>query len=304
MKIEIADFERSATLLQYAQAQARLASAESDLRLARYTYCFGLHWLGRSSSARRIGRRRTLSRTKLRRTVPSFTVEVRRRPRLAATSRADVRSLETKPPPVAFDRESHPAEAAAIGAKKTDQPSVDVPAPKGRILPSLVADEPLARLLRDASLSPTESEPTLRAPKRPSVRPIKGRAHTFRPPRSSESSPAKSTPLADELSTASRQPTSARSDEGIGVPPRDPTTVLRTKAKQREKIPNSRDHGRATPLLNSRRSTTVTNSPATPLSTVDERSLQRRKRTIMARYVFENELKPGARWKRRLLRTR
>jgi len=56
MEIEIADFERSATLLQYVQAQASLASAESDLRPARYTYCFGLHWLGRSSSARRIGR--------------------------------------------------------------------------------------------------------------------------------------------------------------------------------------------------------------------------------------------------------
>ena len=85
----------------------------------------------RSSSARRIGRPRTLSRTKLRRTVPSFTVEVRRRPRLAATSRADVRSLETKPPPVAFDRESHPAEAAAIGAKKTDQSPVDASNSKG-----------------------------------------------------------------------------------------------------------------------------------------------------------------------------
>jgi len=239
----------------------------------------------------------------LRRTVPSFTVEVRRRPRLAATSRPNVRSLETKPPPVAFDPESHPAEAAAIGAKKTDQPSLDVPAPKGRILPSLVADEPLARLLRDAALSATESEPTSRAPKRPSVRPIKDKAHTFKPPRSSESSPA-SMPLADELSTASRQPSSARSDEGIGVPPSDPTTVLRTKAKQRDQISTSRDHGQATPLLNSQRSTTGTNSPATPPSSVDEGSPQSRKRTIMVRYVFDDELKPGARWKRRLLGTR
>ena len=64
-------------------------------------------------------------------------------------------------------------------------------------------------------------------------------------------------------------------------------------------MPISRDHGRATPLLNSQRSTIVTNSPATPLSSVDERSPQRRKRTIMARYVFDDELKPGARWKRR-----
>ena len=213
----------------------------------------------------------------MRRTVPSFTVEVRRRPRLATTSRPNEQSLETKPLPAAFDRELHPAEAAAIGAKKTDQPSVDVPAPKGRILPSLVADEPLARLLRDASLSATESEPTSRTPKRQSVRPIEGKAHTFKPPRSSESSPAKSTPLADELSTASRQPTSARSDEGIGVLPTDPTTALsqvigssggpalRAKAKHQEKIPISRD-GRATPLLNSQRSSDYSGRAEVPLS--------------------------------------
>src|SRR5271157_2157317 len=129
---------------------------------------------------------RTLSRTKLRRTVPSFTVEVRRRPRLAAASRPTVQSLETKPPPAAFDRESRPAEAAAIGAKKAAQSPVDAAAPKGRVLPSLVADESLSRLLPDASLSATESAPTSRAPKRSSVRPVKGRTLSFKPRRSSE----------------------------------------------------------------------------------------------------------------------
>ena len=255
---------------------------------------------------------RALSRTTLRRIVPSFTVEVRRRPRLAAASRPTVQSLETKPPPAAFDRESHPAEAAAIGAKKAAQSPVDASAPKGRILPSLVADEPLSRLLPDASLSATESAPTSRAPKRSSVRPVKGRTHTFKPRRSSEPLPAESTSMAEQLSAASRQPNSARSDEGIGVLPTDPTTALsqviassggpalRAKAKHQEKIPISRD-GRATPLLNSQRSTTGTNSPATPPSSVDEHSPQSRKRTIMGRYVFDDELKPGARWKQRLL---
>ena len=163
------------------------------------------------------------------------------------------------------------------------------------------------------SLSATELEPTSRAPKRPSVRPVKGSTHSFKPRWSSEPLPAESTSLADELSAGSGQLNGARSDEGIGVSLTDPTTALsqviggsggptlRAKAKQRDKMPISRDHGRATPLLNSQRSTTVTNSPATPLSSVDERSPQRRKRTIMARYVFDDELKPGAHWKRRLL---
>ena len=68
-------------------------------------------------------------------------------------------------------------------------------------------------------------------------------------------------------------------------------------------MPISFDDSRATLLLR-------TNDPdrdelsATPLPSVDESSRQVRKRTIMGRYVFGDELKPGERWKRRLLMTR
>ena len=246
----------------------------------------------------------------MRRTVPSFAVEVRRRPRLAVTSKPNVQSLETKPPPAAFDRES----AAAIGTKKADKSSVDVSAPKGRILPTLVAGEPPGRLLRDAPLSATESEPTSRAPKRPSVRPIKGRAHTFRPPRNSESSSAESAPLADMLSAASCQPSTARA--GTGISPSDPTTepsrlvgnsrgaALRAKEKREDKMPISHDEGRATPLLNDQRSAVGEGFLATPPSSLGEPSRRSRKRTILSRYVFDDELKPGERWKQRLLLTR
>jgi len=86
--------------------------------------------------------------------------------RTQRASRPNVQSLETKPPPAAFDRESRPAEAAAIGAKKAAQSPVDASAPKCRVLPSRVADEPLSRLVRNASISATESEPTSRAPSR------------------------------------------------------------------------------------------------------------------------------------------
>jgi hypothetical protein len=252
----------------------------------------------------------------LRRVVPSFTVEVRRRPRLAITSSPIVRSPETKPPQAAFDRESHRAAAAAFEAKKVDQSPVGVAAsyPKGRILPSLVADEPLRHLLRDASLSTAESEPTSRPLKRPSVRPLKGGAQASKPPRNSGSSSAESTPLADRLSAGSLQPSSARRDEGIGVSPSDPTTAPsqvvgnsggpapRAKAERRAKMPISLDDARATPLLNDQRSPMRTDSRATPPMSVDERSRQSRKRTIMGRYVFGDELKSGERWKRRLLR--
>ena len=215
----------------------------------------------------------------MRRAVPSFTVEVRRRPRLATTSNPDAQSSETRSPRAGFDRESHRVVAPPFEAKKVDQSLVDVAAshPRGRILPSLVPDEPLRRTLKDAPLSAANSDPSSRAPKRPSARALKRLDQASKSLRNSGFSSAESTPLEERLSTASRLPSSVQPDEGAGVSPRDP---------------------RPAP------SQVGTDFPATLPSRVDDRSPQSRKRTIMARYVFGEELKPGERWKRRLLTTR
>src|SRR6516164_2311497 len=107
----------------------------------------------------------------LRRAIPSFTVEVRRRPRLATTSNPDVQSSETKPLQAAFDRASDRAAAAAFGGNIDGSPVDVAPSrPRGRILPSLVPDEPRHRLLEDAPVPATDLERPSRAPKRPSVR--------------------------------------------------------------------------------------------------------------------------------------
>jgi hypothetical protein len=252
----------------------------------------------------------------LRRAVPSFTVEVRRRPRLATLS-PDAQSSETRSPQAGFDRESHRVAAAALEAKKVDPSPVDVAAssPRGRILPSLVPDESLCRPLPDAPVSAAEFAPPSRAPKRPSVRTLKGKDQTSRSPRNSKVSSAESAPLAERLSTASRQPSSVQSDEGAGVSPRVATTAqsqvvgvssglaLRVRAKRGDEATISRDDVRAKPLPDDQRSVIGTDSPATLPSKVDDRSPQSRKRTIIARYVFGDELKPGERWKR-LLTTR
>jgi len=246
----------------------------------------------------------------LRRTVPSFTVEVRRRPRLATTSDPDAQSSETRSPRAGFDRESHRIAAAPFEAKEVDQSPVDVAAshPMRRILPSLIADEPSRRPLRDAALTTAESEPPSRAPKR--------RDQASKSPRNSGFSSAESAPLAERLSTASRQTSSVQSDEGADVSPRVATIAqsqvvgdsgglaLSAKARRRDKLAISCDDDRAKPLPNDQRSAIGTDSPATLPSIVDDRSPQSRKRTIMARYVFGDELKPGERWKRRLLTTR
>ena len=157
----------------------------------------------------------------MRRAVPSFTVEVRRRPRLATTSNPDAQSSETEPPQAAFDRESHRAAAAAFGSKKVDPSPTDVASsPRGRILPSLVADEPLRRQLQDAVLTTAESDPPSRTPKRPSVRTSKRKDQASKLPRNSRNSSFsadENAPLAERSSTKSHRTSGVQSGEGAGA---------------------------------------------------------------------------------------
>jgi hypothetical protein len=245
----------------------------------------------------------------LRRAVPSFTVEVRRRPRLATTSNSDAQSSETKSPQAGFDRESHRVAATAFEAKKVDpSPVAAASPPRGRILPSLVPDESL-----HAVPTAAESDPPSRAPRRPSVQTSKSKDQTSRLPRNSSFSSAESAPVAERLSTASRHPSSVQSDEGAGVSPRVATTAQKqlvgglapgAKAKRRDELAISRDDVGVRRWPRGQRSAMGTDSPATVPSRVDDPSPPSRKRTIIARYVFGDELKPGERWKRRLLTSR
>jgi hypothetical protein len=203
----------------------------------------------------------------LRRAVPSFTVEVRRRPRVATASDPDAQSSETRSAQAGFDRGSHRVATAPFEAKKVNQHPVDVAAshPRGRILPSLAPDEPRHRLLQDARLSAADSDPPSRAPKRPSVRALKRLNQASQSPRNSGYSSAESAPLAERLSTAPRQASSVQPDEGTGASPRVATTAqsqvvenfgglaLGAKSKRRGKLAISRDDVRAKPLLDDQR---------------------------------------------------
>ncbi len=153
----------------------------------------------------------------MRRAIPSFTVEVRRRPRLTTNSNLCVQPSETKIPQAGVQRESHPVAAAAFEAEKSNQFPVDVAAsrPKGRILPSL--EEPLRRQLRDATLPSSTSDPTSRAQKRPPVRAKKGKDQTPKSPQNSESWSDQTAPLVDNLSAASRRSSGVPLDEGTGA---------------------------------------------------------------------------------------
>jgi hypothetical protein len=248
----------------------------------------------------------------LKRAVPAFIVEVRRRSRRATTSKPDARSSETKSPQAGFDRASHRPLAAGSEAKKVDPSLPEVASsPKGRILPSLIPDEALRRTFH-AAPTPPWSNPPSRAPK--PARTSKGKDQASKLHRNSRLSSGEDAPVAERASTTSRQTASVPSDEGAGVSPRHqpraPRQVvgdsgglaLNAKAKRSDKIVISRDDVRVMPLPNDQQAALEADSHATIPSVADDRSPQGRKRTIMARYVFGDELKPGERWKRRLLK--
>jgi hypothetical protein len=148
------------------------------------------------------------------------------------------------------------------------------------------------------------------------VRTVKDKDQTSKLPPNWSFSSHENPPLAERSATKSRQTLSVQSDEGTGVSRRVATTAQReivgdsgglalsVRAKRSDRIAISRDDVRAKHLPGDQRPAMGTDSPATLPSWVDDRSPHGRKRTIMARYVFGEELKPGERWKRRLLAKR
>jgi hypothetical protein len=78
--------------------------------------------------------------------------------------------------------------------------------------------------------------------------------------------------------------------------------ALRSKAKRQDKMPITLADSKAARSLEDQRCSSRTDCPPTPPPNVVESSRQSRRRTIMGRYVFGDELKPGERWRRRLLK--
>jgi hypothetical protein len=254
----------------------------------------------------------------LRRGIPSFTVEVRRRPRLATTSSQDAQSSDAKTRPAAFERESHRVAAATFGAKTSTQPSGDGAAsqPKGRILQSLVPQKATGGQLQDARFSAATSNPMSRARKPPSVRALNGEDQKSSLPRTVEASSDLMPQLADGSSVASVPPSVESPSDETAVSPGMPTATSnrvvghsgdpaqRPQAKQRVQIVIALDDSPAAAPAKDQRSITRTDSLGTLPMAVDDVSRPNRKRTIVGRCVFGDELKPGERWKRRLYKGR
>jgi hypothetical protein len=248
----------------------------------------------------------------LRRAVPSFTVELRRRPRLATNSSQNPRLSETKILQAPLERGSHRVEAAAFEANTSTSPANVAPAqPTGRILQCLVPDETPRGQPREVLLSSPSSDLTSVPRSRRRARASGGGDQTKKLPRNSESSPIEITAVQETRSTAHRS-SSEPTGEMTGVTLSGPTVASNQVFESsggRALIPNAKGRretqvsldGSADPLVKDRQSDTKIDIVTTPVPTVVEPPRQSRQRNIMARYVFGEELGPGERWKRRLI---
>ena len=254
----------------------------------------------------------------MRRVVPSFTVEVRRRPRLATNSSQDLQLSDTKTQPAAFESESHRLAAVTFGAAKTpNQPSRDGAAsyPKRRILQSLVSEKPPAGQPQDALLSAGASNRLSRAQKPQSVRAIKGKDHTSTSPRNLEASSELTARLAGRSSVECGR-SSVSPSGGTAVSSGIPTSTANNavgnsggpapwpKAKRRGRFPIALDPSLVPVSAKDQGSITRADASGALPTAAKDVSRPNRKRTIMGRYVVGDELKPGERWKRRLSKGR
>jgi hypothetical protein len=247
----------------------------------------------------------------LRRAIPSFTVEVRRRPGLSTKASQDLGLSATKIRAATFESESLRLAAATFGTAKTPDRSDDGAAlnPKRRILQSLIPETPTITHRQGVALSTGASNPTSRAQKPTAVGAPKGNDR----PSKSQPKPEVSSNPAAELAYRSIEDVrafGASPSNGLAVSPDMPTAksnqvyensadpTPRPKAKRTIRRAIAQDAG---PALVSAKDQGFATGSLEPLSpTVDDASRPNRKRTILGHYVFGDELKPGERWKRRL----
>ena len=252
---------------------------------------------------------RRILRAFLKRAPPSFTVEIRRRQKRTAMG-VNPGWVQTKLAHSTFGGEPRRVASPAPEIRKVDAPAAEpaAPRPSGRILPNLAEIE----LQNNRPLEAPSSE----APKIPIIKSAgerKSRATTdarqVGHPRGRPKSSAAE--IASPMNSAGSS-SAGQLDEATAIPPSRPFALPASTA--------ARNSASATPARATRpaKPSESVESPRTPASLealqpvigADAPSLQTpsaagrpsddRRRKILGRYVFGDDLKPGERWKRRL----
>jgi len=250
----------------------------------------------------------------LKRPIPSFSIEIRKRPGRVTGPGINARLFETKAPPLELDRDSHRAAAAIFAPRSTvvDPASASM----GRVLPVLTFDQPLNSEAPNELSAASESERETLVADRPTPKSGDGSALRRNSRNRPVALPKESPSVANYgLEAAVDDPSEQRLKDGAKVSARKRRSTKigsakRTKAQTSHssapELNNQQvaflDHD-PSPRSEDRNSAAVADLQVSP-SQLDEAAGRIRGRTIWGRYVTGDELKPGERWKARLRRRR
>ena len=244
----------------------------------------------------------------MKRAPPSFTVEIRRQHKRAATS-ANPGLVQTKL--VRFPFVGEPLRAAASEIRKVEPLAAEsaAPPPSGQILPNLAEIELQSNRLIEA-VSRKTTKISL-APRGRKAKPATDAGQVVRPRGRPKFSTGKSAPLTYSAPILAESAFAGWLDKPTAIPPSyrfapltsitigDIARPIPARVTRHDKPSKSDESPRTLPSLEALQPEIVTNAPSTQSSSDTEGS-QVRQRKILGRYVFGNDLKPGERWKRRL----
>jgi hypothetical protein len=194
---------------------------------------------------------------------------------------------------------------ASFPAKPAEEPGHEIAPPHnvGRILPSLIDEDAANRSLRDGSTSDQEAPSTL-----PTATRLQGgprhRVRTSKPAQSSQRAAEADALAADKGAKADASDDGARPNQTAAAELHHQQNAagpkVRKKESSRRTASISSEPNQVVSFAEGQVSTAEPNAKANSPSDVQEAPKPVRKRLIMGRYVFGDELKPGERWKHSL----
>jgi hypothetical protein len=240
----------------------------------------------------------------------SFTVEVKRhrgRPSTAETTPIFARSLAEAARDLAREDDKNAAATFAAASQGHAPPAVAPTIGTGRILPSLVESDPLISSVAESNLLGRRGgrgdEPGEQGG---SARKVSGRRRRI--PRDHDLSAS----AMAGTSSALDSPQEARSSDEptimasvlVDGPAKAPARGATRKSKRHVKNAENRAILPTIPMLVGAETVATPDAPEATRSPAEDAAARKRRRSVLARYVFGTEPKLGERWKRRLRRPR
>ena len=237
----------------------------------------------------------------MKRVLPSFEVEIRRRQKRAPPS-ANLGWVQTKPALTAFSDQQLSSTAAEISKVNAPVAEPGAPRPSGRILPDLSEID-----LRSVGASSSNAETRGRK-----FRPTMDAGQIGRPRRRPRTSMSENAPPMADPPISPESPACGRLGGSSSIAPSPPSAppastvivddVSATNAgmTRRDKPPTFSERPRAPPSREASRPLLSADAPSEETSPVPEESPADRRRKIRGCFIFGRDLKPGEGWKRRL----